>query len=284
MSVNLLISRPATVALQALKNVSKCCYATKIKSIVDELNVEETPAYETEAKFTEEEIAQMRNKSLLWPEHYRILHGQRPYNESKEHYHDRVWYKKRVLGRYGIDAVDVPAGICWPSKEDIADKKEYESLAFPSDIQGLWKEIEEQKKEEAEAIRKREEEIDKAMANFEKWKAALEAKVAKKEAELRAAKKKKEKVMQEIKEQIGYNIDPRDERFKQILEQKEKEDKKKKKEEKKKLRAEKLMAYLAKQSQEIDKKVLQSEPAQQFSETSPSASENKVEKDSKKSE
>lgn len=155
MSINLLISRPATITLQALKNASKCCYATKVKGIVEELNVEETPTYETEARFTEEEIYEMRNKSRLWPQHYRILHDQKPYDESQEYYHDRVWYKKRILGRYGIDAPGVPAGICWPSKEDIEDKKEYESLAYPSDLQGLWKEFKQRKIEAAEEIRKR---------------------------------------------------------------------------------------------------------------------------------
>lgn len=50
--------------------------------------------------------------------------------------------------------------------------------------------------------------------------------------------------MEEIREQIGYNVDPRDERFKAVLEQKEKEDKKRKKEEKKKKKAEKMLAFI----------------------------------------
>lgn len=125
----------------------------------------------------------------------------------------------------------------------------------------------------------REEDIDKIVANFDKWKTALEAKVAKREAELTAAKQKKERMMEEMKEQFGYNIDQRDERFQQMLAEKEKEDKKRKKEEKKKLRNEKMLTFLAQQSQEADKKIQKSEKAPQSSE-----SEKKVEEDSKKSE
>lgn len=72
----------------------------------------------------------------------------------------------------------------------------------------------------------------------------MNAKIAKKEAELLEAKQKREKIIEEIREELGYNVDPRDERFQAILEQKEKEDKKKKKELKKKMRAEKLLAYI----------------------------------------
>lgn len=90
------------------------------------------------------------------------------------------------------------------------------------------------------------------MANFDKWRAALDAKVAKKEADLRAAKEKKERLMAEIRDQFGYNIDPRDDRFKQMLELKEKEDKKKKKEEKKKKREQKMLSWLADQTKEME--------------------------------
>lgn len=100
----------------------------------------------------------------------------------------------------------------------------------------------------------REEEIDAVVVNFDKWKEALAAKIAKKEAEVSAAKQKKERMLQEIREQFGYHIDTKDERFQEMLAQKEKEDKKRKKEEKKKKNAEKLIAFIAQQEAEMKAK------------------------------
>lgn len=80
---------------------------------------------------------------------------------------------------------------------------------------------------------------------------ALNAKIEKKEAEVLEAKKKKERMLAEIREQFGYHVDTKDERFQEMLAQKEKDDKKRKKEEKKQKNAEKLMAYIAKQEEEM---------------------------------
>lgn len=128
----------------------------------------------------------------------------------------------------------------------------------------------------------REEEIDKAVANFGKWKQALEAKVTKKEAELLEAKQKREELIEEIREQVGYTVDPRDERFQAILEQKEKEDKKRKKEEKKKKRAEKMLAYILQSNDKIEKA---QDNKESNNKTEPQKNENNDdEKDSKKVE
>jgi len=89
---------------------------------------------------------------------------------------------------------------------------------------------------------------------IDQWTAELNARVAKKEAEMEAARLRKARLMEEIRKHFGFKISPHDERFKTMLEQKEKEEKKQKKEAKKKAKEEKLKSMIQKmnQGQETD--------------------------------
>jgi hypothetical protein len=60
---------------------------------------------------------------------------------------------------------------------------------------------------------------------------------------------KKDRLVEEVRRHFGFKIDPRDDRFKELLEQKEKEERKKAKEAKKKARQELVMARLGEQIQ-----------------------------------
>lgn len=80
------------------------------------------------------------------------------------------------------------------------------------------------------------------LAKMNQWKAELTAKIAKKEAALEAARLHKERLVEEVRRHFGFKISPHDERFKEMLAQKEKEEKKKKKEAKKQARLNKLLS------------------------------------------
>lgn len=80
------------------------------------------------------------------------------------------------------------------------------------------------------------------------WTAELNARIAKKEAVLLAAKERKERLVEEVRQHFGFKISPQDERFKTMLEQKEREEKKKKKEAKKKMKLEKFTTMIQKMS------------------------------------
>lgn len=86
----------------------------------------------------------------------------------------------------------------------------------------------------------RDDEIHAKMMKMEEWTEQLKAKIAKKEDELQAARKRKERLVEEVRRHFGFKISPHDERFKEMLQKKEKEDKKKKKEAKKQAKMEKL--------------------------------------------
>lgn len=97
---------------------------------------------------------------------------------------------------------------------------------------------------------RREAELAGKIAKMDQWTADLNARVAKKEAELEAARLRKEHLVEEVRKHFGFKISLTDERFKMLLAQKEKEDKKKKKEAKKKAKMEKLMVMIQETSKD----------------------------------
>lgn len=153
--MSLFTTRHATLSLKAFKNISKCCYTSESKpGIISDLDVEETPTFEIEAR-DEEHILQSRDKSRLNHGHRKELNNQPPYDQSYEWYHDTVWYRKRLFGKYGIEAAGINPAVAWPTKEEIEDAKEYEKVAYPLTIQEVWKEIEDKKIQNALEITKR---------------------------------------------------------------------------------------------------------------------------------
>lgn len=101
-----------------------------------------------------------------------------------------------------------------------------------------------QREAKQSAIREREATIAKKLGKLDQWTAELNARVAKRESDARAARERKERLVEEVRRQFGFKVDARDERFKELLAQKEKEDKKRQKEVKKKQKDERMLAKL----------------------------------------
>lgn len=122
--------------------------------VVDITVADEKPVYLDDPQF-QEELAKKRNKSRLSTEHRNILMGERPYAQPMAHYHNKVRYKKRMLGRYGFKGNDEPVGFAWPTLKEVRDAQEYERVAFPLSIQERWKKLEEAKRIKAEQVQAR---------------------------------------------------------------------------------------------------------------------------------
>lgn len=101
------------------------------------------------------------------------------------------------------------------------------------------------KKEKEDAVKLREDTIAKKLEKLEMWKNELNTKIAKKESTAKEAKDRKDRLVEEVRRHFGYKVDPRDERFKELLEQKEREDRKRLKEEKRKVKEAKMITKLA---------------------------------------
>ncbi|XP_018343744.1 PREDICTED: growth arrest and DNA damage-inducible proteins-interacting protein 1 [Trachymyrmex septentrionalis] len=228
--------------------------ATEAKDkAVDITAADEQPIYSNDPLY-QKELTEKRNKSRLNPEHRNILMGKPPYEQPIEWYHNTVKYKKRMLGRYGFEGNKEPVGFAWPTPEEVKILQEYERVAFPVSLQERWKKLKEKKRIKAEKVKAREAEIAEKLLKIDQWTAELNARVAKKEAEMEAARLRKARLMEEIRKHFGFKISPHDERFKTMLEQKEKEERKQKKEAKKKAKEEKLKSMIQKmnQGQETD--------------------------------
>uniref|UniRef100_A0A1A9WTJ7 Large ribosomal subunit protein mL64 n=1 Tax=Glossina brevipalpis TaxID=37001 RepID=A0A1A9WTJ7_9MUSC len=198
------------------------------------------------ANFEDDEIETPqinRNKSGLSTAHWNRFHNRRPYEEAQSWIHLTEKYQRKMFGLYGFESKVNPR-ICFPIKSDIEAKMRYDKIAEPYTLKDMINKAKEEKERQRQQVLKRDEEVAQKMEKLDEWKRELKAKIAKKEADVLAAKQRKERLVEEVRRHFGYKIDPRDERFKEVLAQKEKEEKKKLKEAKRQAHEQKLMSKI----------------------------------------
>lgn len=191
-----------------------------------------------------------RNVSGLRPWHYRRYHGQPPVVDEETRHLTGLRFQRRIWAQYGAKSGINPA-IAWPVKEEWEDKMEYEALAYPDSLQEMVRKSKEEEAAKEKVIQERMNDIEAKMANLEKWKKDIIDKKRKKEQELKAAKQKHDQMIEEVKEYLGYRVDPKDARFKEILEKKELEEKKRAKEAKKKEKQARAIARLRQMAEQV---------------------------------
>lgn len=261
-SIRLFTASPANRAFLGYLRLPRF-YASQAKDASEESSTTTTAAADSDlpVTFVEDEdlqaarearIEQLRNKSRLLPQHRNMLHNQLPYEESQSWIHETVKYKRTMFGRYGMDGSKVDPRICFPTAREVLEKTEYERVAFPKTLPEMMAENRKAQQEKAARIRTREEEVAKKMEKLDQWVADLNARIAKKEAEARSAKERKDRLVEEVRRHFGFRIDPRDERFQEMLAQKEKEDRKKVKEAKRKEKEVKMMEKLKKRTADLE--------------------------------
>ncbi|EDV97380.1 GH14728 [Drosophila grimshawi] len=188
-----------------------------------------------------------RDKSGLRQQHKNVLLETTPYNEAHSWIHLTEKYQRSLYGRYGGKS-NVNPQICFGTITDRSETQKRQSITQPETVQQLLEKLRVSKAEKQAAIQERENGIQKKLEKLEQWKADLNAKVEKRRADAAAAIERKERLIEEVRRHFGFKVDARDERFKEMLEQKEKEDKRKQKEAKRKVKEDKMMAKLVKQS------------------------------------
>uniref|UniRef100_A0A182M0B9 Large ribosomal subunit protein mL64 n=1 Tax=Anopheles culicifacies TaxID=139723 RepID=A0A182M0B9_9DIPT len=238
------------------------CGVNRLGKKAEQLESEEPAAedlpvtfIDDDAESTEERearIAAIRNKSRLLPQHRNMLHGVLPYEQSQSWVHETVKYKRMMLGRYGIDGSRVDPRVCFPTKKEAYEKAEYERVAFPFSLKQMMDANEAERKALKAATEAREADVARKLEKLDQWTADLNARIAKKEAEARAAKERKDRLVEEVRRHFGFKVDPRDERFQEMLALKEREDRKKVKEAKRKEKEEKMMEKLQKKTAQFE--------------------------------
>lgn len=188
------------------------------------------------------------DKSGLLTQHRNVLHEQRPYNQSFSWIHQTEKYQKKLFGRYGSKS-EIDPRICFPQLSVLKSQDEYKKISEPRSILFMLKQLQVDEKLMEDIKLKREENICKNMAKLELWTQELYNRNKKREADLLAVKEKKEKLIEEVRRHFGYKVDPRDERFKEVLEQKDKEEKRKDKLAKRQAKENKLLTKLTRSSE-----------------------------------
>ncbi|XP_047545792.1 growth arrest and DNA damage-inducible proteins-interacting protein 1 [Vanessa atalanta] len=201
----------------------------------------------------EAEIEKKRNKSGLTQAHYNIINGRRPYEEPKCIAHLTVKYSRKMYGKYGI-ASGVNPSLCWPTREELKEKKEFESVAYPYTIKEVMDSVEIKRQEQKLKTEQREMELASKFAKLDQWKKELNDKINKKANEVKAAKQKKERLVEEVRRHFGFTLDPRDERFQEMLAKREKEQKKLEKQARMEAKEKIMIAKLQQKNVEISEK------------------------------
>uniref|UniRef100_A0A023FRY2 Large ribosomal subunit protein mL64 n=1 Tax=Amblyomma cajennense TaxID=34607 RepID=A0A023FRY2_AMBCJ len=149
---------------------------------------------------------------------------------------------RKDYAKFG-SATGINPGIMWPSKEELQDLVYIEKKFYPT-LQQLFDEDRAKQQAEVEARRLREEEIERNMAKLASARIAMLEREAARKAKADEERLQREQMILEVREYIGYNVEPSDPKFKEVMEMKEEERKKAQKEAKKKAKQEKMLAKL----------------------------------------
>lgn len=212
------------------------------------LNVAEVLVDEVDMVAREKEIMRMQNKSRLNKTHRNFLFNQ-PKPDDEYLWDKTLYFSRKQFARYGYKT-GIDSRLCFYTPEELADKQEFERVAFPYTIQETVKSIKKEKAEKLAVIKERELKIAQNLSKLNKWIEDLNARVVKKENEAREAKRKRERMLEDIRHELGFKIDFRDPRFKTLMEKKELEAKKAKKAEKRHKREVLLIEKLKEQAKE----------------------------------
>jgi hypothetical protein len=195
---------------------------------------------------SDEELMKIRDKSRL-PQHIKSeISGENIPQMTYLWQFSRHCVRKRYA-TYG-KASGLKPGVMWPSKEEFDYIKGIETTFYPplNEMVAKRKAIRE---EELIVKQKREKEIMTNLKQLPKWKKEFWNKYHKMHDDIEAEKLKKEKLIQEVREFVGYDLDPKDPRFEEALIKRDEEMKKlskaARKQEKQRITLERLQALAA---------------------------------------
>ncbi|XP_053209501.1 growth arrest and DNA damage-inducible proteins-interacting protein 1-like [Panonychus citri] len=193
----------------------------------------------------DEQIAKICDRSGLDDEskelERRQLFGPVKFYQLRKYKRENV---KKFYAYYGRDSGLKP-GVCWPNVEEADFYDKFEKTFYPS-LEKLMADNEAEKQRIAAIKKEREDLVTKGLAQRDELIAQFYEKRAVKLAEEEEAKKRNEKLVAQVREYLGFNIEKSDPRFQEALAKKEEEERAKAKAATKKDKNAKLAAMLQK--------------------------------------
>ncbi|XP_074601596.1 growth arrest and DNA damage-inducible proteins-interacting protein CRIF [Brevipalpus obovatus] len=129
---------------------------------------------------------------------------------------------RQHYAKYGRESL-VKAGVCWPNKEELAFQRKFEETFYPS-LNKLMEDMVVERKEREKEIQQKEKEFLKGMAKKDKLIQEFRAKQLASLEQEEAERKRQEKIVAEVREYLGFNIDQSDARFQEALAKKEEDE------------------------------------------------------------
>ena len=212
---------------------------------VDELNememVEKQMAeYEREAEM--QELKSKRNKSQLSASDRQILLGRAPDKGLKlqyGRYHHSKEFRRSMLAKYGSEQTGVDPAMSWPTDQELRLAEEWERLyqdkPLIEQISQVKRDIQQRKEDRIAREKEVETNLAKMETQIKQWRQRVNTKNKQAEAE----RDRRERVLAELREEFGYNVNPLDNYMKERIAEREKVLIKEEREAKKALKKEK---------------------------------------------
>jgi len=219
-------------------------------------DLEEIQRDEEERK--RELIESSRLKSRLFYSDRALLHNQMPqagiqWEKNDEHRDNR--FKASMLAKYG-KKTGIDPSVAWPTREYIEEQREYESVLYDGKtLKEMIEHVERTEREKEEEINKIEEEIRQNLAKQEAEIKAWQKRVEGRNVYAERERSKRRQILDELRDEYGYEINPNDPQFAERIEEKEKEIAKARKQDKKTKQNEQKDKYAAKLKAEKEEKL-----------------------------
>jgi len=184
----------------------------------------------TEKEFEEEArqaaIRKARFRSRLFHSDRALLLNQRPnagIDFEMNDKHQRNDFKAAMLSRFG-KSTGINPSVAWPTDEKIDEQKEYEHVLYDGkSLKEMIADVQQQVVEEEKQIRDTEDEIKKKIAKQEQEIKAWQKRVESKNMAADKERLKRQRILDELRDEFGYEINPDDPQFAPRIEAKEKE-------------------------------------------------------------
>lgn len=209
-----------------------------------EIEIHERQVTEMEREERANYIQSIRNKSKLSASHRQILHGEPPYEGNLFEYtslHKSKEYKRSLLSKYGKRKTGVEPGLMWPTKEEVGLAREWEQLYQEIPLTQLIATARSAEGERKAAKLAREKKVTEALAAMDKQVSQWRDRVSARARLQGREKERRERVLEELKLEFGYAINPEDAYMKERIATREKVLMKEEREAKREKRKEKKM-------------------------------------------
>ena len=195
-----------------------------------------------------EAVQLKRNKSRLSASHRQMIRGQAPnvgvrFQYSRHHHSQE--YKRAMLGQYGSRETGVDPAICWPTDQHLHLAGEWEKLYQEKPLSEQLKDVQDNIVKRREDRIAREKAVDDGLARMETQIKQWRSRVSSRNQQAEKERHRREKILAELREEFGYNVNPNDNYMKERIAEREKAILKEEKEAKK---AAKKQKFTEKQS------------------------------------